>query len=1104
MILSALILVILATSFAAVASSVPIPADAFPGVELDPPLEDGYESGGAIPLNGVVVDAAMADGQILFNFVPQSGGADVQLFLSLAGTRFRGYQIFHHAQAGLYDLQVFLGAAGASGLDFVGGFDGIDIRPGSGLILLPEDFFRGIELGHALPTAFVTGSEFQLTGRVADEMADGHLLFRYSPVGGGDAVRHDIPLRGREFSTPQLFFHDQAGHYELEVFVGGAEAATLDFVGGYSVVVEAGEGTINIPAGYFAGVQLNRPLPSEMIVGVPVDFAGVVEDYVRAFRIELESAAGQRTIRVGVDDGRFYVPLRLLSDEAGAVAFTIVIEQIDGQYIQSRSFPVVALFPAGLPRLEVGVLAVALLPDEATAIPITNTGMASLDQLDWIVDGPFEVTFAPSLLAPGENGEILVVYSGTGDDQGSVTILSDDLFSPRQSVSLYGLPAARRPLSLSNAIAGPDGGLQVTLDLDTDDQVLVLYSTQRYPHGDAGYSYVLGEGGAEAKRASPAGIHAQTAVDRVETALRRRERALATTLRASTHRPGLKSLKAAAAADVGDRRDFNFSGLTGEATETVSATAVATNDLAVAWLHDDLRPSADNVDELQIQEIIDQFAAEDFEVTVDAFGAASDVDGDGRVGFLFTHLVDDIGIGGFYAASSVLAESAGGDGNMSDLMFISPTQRAYRSLLVHELQHLINFNQHVLVRGGEGEVSWLNEGLSHVAEDLVSGHAESGVAEIVRAYIQAPGAAGLHGDAHLNPHKRGAAYLFVRSLVDRMGPEVLLRLVGTGLFDWDNVEQATGEEMAPLIASWGSQVVLSGLELYDHPRMNYVFGQLQTAVGRGFGLPVMGRYVGGGSLHGSVPPRGVDFVRVTGSGTATIALAADPEGEVGVVLVPYARDRVAAFWMPPDYLPGLFFRTPMPGSPVQGRTYSVAGEVQGDTIGELLFQFAGTDTLTFQPTVANGLFSLDFRFDEVNSYDLDAFVRPDSDADWTFIGKFGPIQVVSEREITAVAEETDGQQPRKFRLGAAFPNPFNGRSLLPAYAPEGGGTVEVAIYNMLGQRVRKIHRGRLPVGWSNLTWDGTDDDGRSASSGVYVYQIRGVDFELARDVTLVR
>ena len=39
-------------------------------------------------------------------------------------------------------------------------------------------------------------------------------------------------------------------------------------------------------------------------------------------------------------------------------------------------------------------------------------------------------------------------------------------------------------------------------------------------------------------------------------------------------------------------------------------------------------------------------------------------------------------------------------------------------VFIHEFQHMISFNQHVLVRGGTVEDTWLNEGLSHFAEEL--------------------------------------------------------------------------------------------------------------------------------------------------------------------------------------------------------------------------------------------------------------------------------------------------------------------------------------------------------------------------------------------------
>jgi len=45
------------------------------------------------------------------------------------------------------------------------------------------------------------------------------------------------------------------------------------------------------------------------------------------------------------------------------------------------------------------------------------------------------------------------------------------------------------------------------------------------------------------------------------------------------------------------------------------------------------------------------------------------------------------------------------------------------------------------------------------------------------------------------------------------------------------------------------------------------------------------------------------------------------------------------------------------------------------------------------------------------------------------------------------------------------------------------------IYNVLGQRVRTLHRGFLPAGRHTFVWEGMDEAGRSAPSGIYVYQL---------------
>ena len=329
--------------------------------------------------------------------------------------------------------------------------------------------------------------------------------------------------------------------------------------------------------------------------------------------------------------------------------------------------------------------------------------------------------------------------------------------------------------------------------------------------------------------------------------------------------------------------------------------------------------------------------------------------------------------------------------------------------------------------------------------------------------------------------------------------------MGTGLADWDNVEEATGEELSGLMASWGSQLFVSGLGLYDHPRMNYRFAQIQTTAGRGFALPAQWNYaLGGDAVDGFLPPRGVDFIRVNGSGPAIVDVTVDPNAEAGVVVVELPQDRMLSVWMPADYLPGLDFGELMPGAPLLGRNYTVSGDVQSAEIGELLFQYAGDDTLTFQPTVADGAFSQQLRFERLGIYNLETFSRARAGDDWEFIGAFGPIRVVTKPKPTAVVEEVAGVLPLEFALGLAYPNPFNGRSAIPVFVPELGGPVAVAVYNVLGQQVHQLHQGRLPAGWNRLSWDGTDQCGAGVASGIYVYRLSAGDFVASRSLLFLK
>ena len=76
--------------------------------------------------------------------------------------------------------------------------------------------------------------------------------------------------------------------------------------------------------------------------------------------------------------------------------------------------------------------------------------------------------------------------------------------------------------------------------------------------------------------------------------------------------------------------------------------------------------------------------------------------------------------------------------------------------------------------------------------------------------------------------------------------------------------------------------------------------------------------------------------------------------------------------------------------------------------------------------------------------------------------------------------------------------------LPPAGLDSEAGEVNIEVYNILGQVVRRLFRGYRPVGVYQLAWDGLDEGGQAAASGVYLVsaQMGGARY-LAR-MTLVR
>jgi hypothetical protein len=95
------------------------------------------------------------------------------------------------------------------------------------------------------------------------------------------------------------------------------------------------------------------------------------------------------------------------------------------------------------------------------------------------------------------------------------------------------------------------------------------------------------------------------------------------------------------------------------------------------------------------------------------------------------------------------------------------------------------------------------------------------------------------------------------------------------------------------------------------------------------------------------------------------------------------------------------------------------------------------------------------------------------------------------------------QSPATYALSQNFPNPFNPATSMH-YSLASPGDVNIVVYNTIGQEVRTLVSQYKLAGEYTAQWDGRDNAGREAASGVYVYRMNVNGFTQTQRMVLMR
>jgi len=111
--------------------------------------------------------------------------------------------------------------------------------------------------------------------------------------------------------------------------------------------------------------------------------------------------------------------------------------------------------------------------------------------------------------------------------------------------------------------------------------------------------------------------------------------------------------------------------------------------------------------------------------------------------------------------------------------------------------------------------------------------------------------------------------------------------------------------------------------------------------------------------------------------------------------------------------------------------------------------------------------------------------------------------VLAHPTLSTAVTEVEHGYPGRFRLLPNYPNPFNSGTAVRFELPR-SGKVELTVFNLLGQPVRKLVDKVRETGVHQIFWDGRDERGNRLGSGVFFCRLAGDGQAQVRRMLLLR